>query len=42
MDITKMNLEKIAQRLNEVKEEEVMEDVINFKEVVPQFQGSQS
>lgn len=42
MDITKMNLEKIVQRLNEVKEEEVMEDVINVKEVVPQFQGSQS
>ena len=42
MDITKMNLEEIVQRLNEVKEEEVMEDVINFKEVVPQFQGSQS
>lgn len=42
MDITKMNLEKIVQRLNEVKEEEVMEEVINFKDVVPQFQGSQS
>ena len=42
MDITKMNLEKIVQRLNEVKEEEVMEEVINFIEVVPQFQGSQS
>ena len=26
-----MNLEKIVQRLNEVKEEEVMEDVINFR-----------
>ena len=42
MDITNMNLEKIVQRLNEVKEEEVMEEVINFIEVVPQFQGSQS
>ena len=30
-----MNLEKIVQRLNEVKEEEVMEEVINFKDVVP-------
>ena len=30
-----MNLEKIVQRLNEVKEEEVMEEVINFIEVVP-------
>ena len=30
-----MNLENIVQRLNEVKGEEVMEEVINFKDVVP-------
>jgi len=31
MDIDQMNLENIIQRLIEVKEEEVMEDVINFR-----------
>jgi len=31
MDIDQMNLENIIQRLIDVKEEEVMEDVINFR-----------